>query len=107
MPRALSLALASLAVVACTPGQPAKQGDAAAAVQVATRFTVTKECGLPDEVKQDYFKAEEDEIEVNQISPTGSSRVPASPYIAGRSLRPHTFSTAWPSICRIAIASVP
>jgi len=43
----------------------------AAAVQVATRFTVTKECGLPDEVKQEYFKADEDDIEVNQISPTG------------------------------------
>ncbi|NOY67334.1 MAG: nitronate monooxygenase [Gammaproteobacteria bacterium] len=43
----------------------------AAAVQVATRFTVTKECGLPDKVKQKYFKADEDDIEVNQISPTG------------------------------------
>ena len=31
----------------------------AAAVQVATRFTVTKECGLPDRVKQEYFKANE------------------------------------------------
>ena len=27
------------------------------AVQVATRFTVTKECGLPDDIKQEYFKA--------------------------------------------------
>jgi NAD(P)H-dependent flavin oxidoreductase YrpB (nitropropane dioxygenase family) len=43
----------------------------AAAVQVATRFTVTKECGLPDKVKQEYFKATEDAIEVNTISPTG------------------------------------
>ena len=43
----------------------------AAAVQLATRFTVSKECGLPKEVKQDYFKANEDEIEVNTISPTG------------------------------------
>jgi NAD(P)H-dependent flavin oxidoreductase YrpB (nitropropane dioxygenase family) len=43
----------------------------AAAVQVATRFTVTKECGLPDKVKQEYFKATEDDIEVNTISPTG------------------------------------
>jgi nitronate monooxygenase len=41
------------------------------AVQVATRFTVTKECGLPDDVKQEYFKTSEDNIEVNQISPTG------------------------------------
>jgi nitronate monooxygenase len=43
----------------------------AAAVQVATRFTVTHECGLPDDVQQEYFKAGEDDIEVNQISPTG------------------------------------
>ncbi|MCL5059901.1 MAG: nitronate monooxygenase [Candidatus Thermoplasmatota archaeon] len=43
----------------------------AAAVQVATRFTVTRECGLPDKVKQEYFKAGEDDIEVNAISPTG------------------------------------
>ncbi len=43
----------------------------AAAVQVATRFTVTRECGLPDVVKQEYFKANEDDIEVNGISPTG------------------------------------
>lgn len=45
--------------------------NGAAGVQVATRFTVTKECGLPDKVKQEYFKASEDDIEVNQISPTG------------------------------------
>lgn len=43
----------------------------AAAVQVATRFTVTSECGLPEDVKQQYFKATEDQIEVNEISPTG------------------------------------
>jgi nitronate monooxygenase len=43
----------------------------AAAVQVATRFTVAKECGLPDDIKQEYFKADEDDIEVNGISPTG------------------------------------
>jgi nitronate monooxygenase len=43
----------------------------AAAVQVATRFTVTRECGLPDKVKQEYFKASEDDIEVNTLSPTG------------------------------------
>jgi nitronate monooxygenase len=43
----------------------------AAAVQVATRFTVAQECGLPDDVKQEYFKANEDDIEVNGISPTG------------------------------------
>jgi nitronate monooxygenase len=45
--------------------------NGASAVQVATRFTVAKECGLPEDVQQEYFKASEDEIEVNQISPTG------------------------------------
>jgi NAD(P)H-dependent flavin oxidoreductase YrpB (nitropropane dioxygenase family) len=46
-----------------------EQGSAA--VQVATRFTVANECGLPDKVKQEYFKASEDDIVVNTISPTG------------------------------------
>ncbi|MFH0935209.1 MAG: nitronate monooxygenase, partial [Pseudomonadota bacterium] len=45
--------------------------DGAAAVQVATRFTVASECGLPAEVQQEYFKASEDDIEVNGTSPTG------------------------------------
>lgn len=43
----------------------------AAAVQVATRFTVAQECGLPKDVQQEYFKTSEDNIEVNTISPTG------------------------------------
>ena len=43
----------------------------AAAVQVATRFTIAQECGLPADVKQEYFKASEKDIEVNTISPTG------------------------------------
>ncbi|PKO83994.1 MAG: nitronate monooxygenase [Betaproteobacteria bacterium HGW-Betaproteobacteria-11] len=43
----------------------------AAAVQLATRFTATHECGLPDDVKQEYLKAGEHDIEVNTISPTG------------------------------------
>ena len=43
----------------------------AAAVQVATRFTVADECGLPKEVQQEYYKASEVDIEVNTISPTG------------------------------------
>ncbi len=43
----------------------------ASAVQVATRFTVSKECGLPEDVQQEYFKAGEPDIEVNTISPTG------------------------------------
>ena len=42
-----------------------------AAVQVATRFTVAEECGLPAKVQQEYFKASEADIEVNGISPTG------------------------------------
>lgn len=45
--------------------------NGACAVQVATRFAVTKESGLPDHVKQEYFKATEDDIEVNMASPTG------------------------------------
>jgi NAD(P)H-dependent flavin oxidoreductase YrpB (nitropropane dioxygenase family) len=43
----------------------------AGGVQVATRFTVTHECGLPDNVKQEYFRASEEDIIVNGISPTG------------------------------------
>ena len=43
----------------------------AAAVQVATRFTATRECGLPEKITQEYFKANEEDIEVNMISPTG------------------------------------
>ncbi len=43
----------------------------AAAVQVATRFTVAEECGLPGDVQQEYYKASEADIEVNTISPTG------------------------------------
>jgi NAD(P)H-dependent flavin oxidoreductase YrpB (nitropropane dioxygenase family) len=42
-----------------------------AAIQVATRFTVSNECGLPDKVKQEYFKASEEDIVVNTLSPTG------------------------------------
>lgn len=62
----------------------------AAGVQVATRFTVTKECGLPDDIKQEYFKASEDDIEVNEISPTGypMRMIKASPGI-GDGIRPN------------------
>jgi len=61
-----------------------------AGVQVATRFTVTRECGLPDDVKQEYFKATEDDIEVNQISPTGypMRMIKSSPGI-GDGIRPN------------------
>lgn len=45
--------------------------NGAAAVQVATRFTAARECGLPEKVMQEYIKATEDDIEVNTISPTG------------------------------------
>ncbi len=43
----------------------------AAAVQVATRFTIAQECGLPAKTKQEYLKCCESDIEVNTISPTG------------------------------------
>ena len=43
----------------------------ASAVQVATRFTITKESGLPDNVKQHYINAEKNDIVVNTVSPTG------------------------------------
>jgi nitronate monooxygenase len=42
-----------------------------AAVQVATRFTVAEECGIPPKIQQEYFKASEADIEVNTLSPTG------------------------------------
>ena len=64
--------------------------DGAAAVQVATRFTVTQECGLPDKIKQEYFKATEDEVVVNTISPTGypMRMLTGSPAI-GAGIRPN------------------
>ena len=40
-------------------------------IQAATRFAVTRESGLPDVVKQRYFDARAEDIEVNGISPTG------------------------------------
>ena len=40
-------------------------------IQVATRFTVAKESGLPDAVKDRYFDAEAADVVVNGISPTG------------------------------------
>ncbi|MHB8950073.1 MAG: nitronate monooxygenase [Rhodoferax sp.] len=59
------------------------------AVQVATRFTVANECGLPAEVKQDYFRASEEDIVVNTISPTGypMRMLKSSPAI-GSGIRP-------------------
>ena len=62
----------------------------AAAVQVATRFTVANECGLPTKVKQQYFRASEDDIVVNTISPTGypMRMLKGSPAI-GSGIRPN------------------
>ncbi len=62
----------------------------AAGVQVATRFTVAHECGLPEDVQQHYFKASEDDIEVNTISPTGypMRMLKSSPAI-GSGIRPN------------------
>ncbi|MBA3998610.1 MAG: nitronate monooxygenase [Candidatus Accumulibacter sp.] len=62
----------------------------AAAVQVATRFTVAKECGLPEDVQQEYFKASEDQIEVNQVSPTGyPMRMLSNSPAIGSGIRPN------------------
>ena len=59
-------------------------------VQVSTRFTVTNECGLPEDVKQEYFKAEKEDVIVNTISPTGypMRMLKSSPAI-GSGLRPN------------------
>lgn len=58
-------------------------------VQVATRFTVTHECGLPDSVKQEYFRASEEDIIVNGISPTGyPMRMLKSTPAIGSGIRP-------------------
>jgi len=43
----------------------------ASAVQVATRFTISEECGLPRDVKQKYLLADEADVVVNLTSPTG------------------------------------
>jgi len=64
--------------------------NGAAAVQVATRFTVARECGLPEKVQQEYFKASEEEIVVNQISPTGyPMRMLTSSPAIGAGIRPN------------------
>lgn len=43
----------------------------ASGVQIATRLTVTKESGLPEHVKQEYFKAKKSDLVVNNLSPSG------------------------------------
>jgi len=45
--------------------------NGAAAVQVATRFTISQESGLPAAAKQAYLKAREEDIYVSTMSPTG------------------------------------
>ena len=64
--------------------------NGAAAVQVATRFTVTQEGGLPARVVQEYFKASEADVEVNGVSPTGypMRMLKSSPAI-GDGIRPN------------------
>jgi NAD(P)H-dependent flavin oxidoreductase YrpB (nitropropane dioxygenase family) len=64
--------------------------NGSAAVQVATRFTVANECGLPDSAKQEYFRASEDDIVVNTISPTGyPMRMLKSTPAIGSGIRPN------------------
>ncbi|MCF0253187.1 MAG: nitronate monooxygenase [Duodenibacillus sp.] len=40
-------------------------------VQVATRFTIAQECGLPEAVKEAYINARDEDVDVNHMSPTG------------------------------------
>jgi len=40
-------------------------------VQVATRFAITRESGLPNEAKQAFINAEKQDVIVSEISPTG------------------------------------
>ena len=70
--------------------------NGAAAVQVATRFTVARECGLPEDVQQEYFKANEEDIEVNTVSPTGypMRMLKSSPAI-GSGIRPGCESSGY------------
>lgn len=64
--------------------------NGAAGLQVATRFTVSNECGLPTKIKQEYFKASEDDIIVNTISPTGyPMRMLRSTPAIGAGIRPN------------------
>ncbi|NTV45072.1 MAG: nitronate monooxygenase [Chlorobiales bacterium] len=43
----------------------------AAAIQVATRFTIARESGFSDTVRQAYITCEEEDVVVNMVSPTG------------------------------------
>ena len=61
-----------------------------AGIQVATRFTVAEECGIPEKVQQEYYKATEEQMEVNTTSPTGypMRMISTSPSI-GAGVRPN------------------
>ena len=61
-----------------------------AGVQVATRFTVAAECGIPEKVQQEYYRATEEQMEVNTTSPTGypMRMISTSPSI-GAGVRPN------------------
>ena len=62
----------------------------AGAVQVATRFTITRECGLPDAAKQAYLGAGLEDVEVNTQSPTGyPMRMLKSSPALGSNIRPN------------------
>lgn len=62
----------------------------AAAIQVSTRFTIAQECGLPAAAKQAYFEANEEDIEVNTLSPTGyPMRILKSTPAIGSGIRPN------------------
>ncbi|MES2582107.1 MAG: nitronate monooxygenase [Pseudomonadota bacterium] len=64
--------------------------NGAAGLQVATRFTVANECGLPAKIKQEYFRASEEDIIVNTISPTGyPMRMLRSTPAIGAGIRPN------------------
>lgn len=64
--------------------------NGASGLQVATRFTVANECGLPAKIKQEYFKASEEDIIVNTVSPTGyPMRMLRSTPAIGAGIRPN------------------
>ncbi|MCC6932812.1 MAG: nitronate monooxygenase [Deltaproteobacteria bacterium] len=68
----------------------------AAGVQVATRFTISQECGLPTEAKQIYLRAEEKDVEVNCSSPTGyPMRMLKSSPSLGSNLKPSCASLGY------------
>ena len=81
--------LAAGGVFTGTDGVRMMQEAGADGIQAATRFAVTRESGLPDAVKQRYFDARAEDIEVNGISPTGypMRMLKSSPAITPRSSR--------------------